>query len=53
MCGILEVEKIQLLAEQARLESEAVVPVSAALARARWNCPQKMVALSYPPVRCS
>jgi dihydrofolate synthase/folylpolyglutamate synthase len=30
----LEVEKIQLLAEQAGAESEAVVPVSAALARA-------------------
>ena len=47
----LESERIIQLADQAKLESEAVSPVESALC-GRWSYPQKMVALSCPSARC-
>jgi hypothetical protein len=48
----VEAEKIVELAQQAGLESKRCVQLKPLLG-ARWNYPKKMVALSYPQVRCS
>lgn len=44
-------KKIMQLANQAGLKPEAVSSVESAFS-GRWSYPQKMVALSYPLVRC-